>query len=491
MDLENKLLKSVEEGIVLDSYEFSQQNNIEHVDLIGRLKSLYGDKYLEIEQKETNFYELTKEAEGYVKNGSPEVQLLKVIVEKHGLTTPETKKYGVGFGKCMRNKWIKQEGDLWVSTTSLSEIQDELKDQLSILSAAQGSLDALPQKIVKDLKKRKLIKSVKITHYAFKKGENWALQRVKKQAALTKAMLEDGSWKTTTFRDTNWTSTGVNPNGGHLHPLMLVRSEYKKILIGMGFEEMPTSKWVESGFWNFDALFQPQQHPARDAHDTFFIKSPEKDELLDAPKEYIERVKNIHEKGGFGSIGYRYDWSLEEAKKNILRTHTTAVSTAMLYKLANQDGGFQPKKYFSIDRVFRNESLDATHLAEFHQIEGLVADYNLSLADLMGVIKQFFAGCGIHDIRFKPAYNPYTEPSMEIFGYHPDLKKWTEIGNSGMFRPEMLRPMGLPEGVRVIAWGLGLERPTMIKYRFSKIKELFGHKINIDANQKAPLPRVG
>ena len=199
-------------------------------------------------------------------------------------------------------------------------------------------------------------------------------------------------------------------------------------------------------------------------------------------------MRKTHESGGYGSIGYRYDWSLAEAKKNILRTHTTAVSTRMLYLLANQEGGFTPKKYFSIDRVFRNESLDATHLAEFHQVEGLVADRNLSLGDLIGVIKTFFAEIGITNVRFKPAYNPYTEPSMEIFGYHPDLGKWTEVGNSGMFRPEMLRPMGLPEDVRVIAWGLSLERPTMIKYRIKKIKELFGYKISLDKTQNSPLP---
>ena len=138
----------------------------------------------------------------------------------------------------------------------------------------------------------------------------------------------------------------------------------------------------------------------------------------------------------------------------------------MLYRLAQEkNGGFKPKRYFSIDRVFRNETMDATHLCEFHQVEGLVADYDLSLGDLIGTIETFFRKIGITQLRFKPAYNPYTEPSMEIFGYHPDLKKWTEIGNSGMFRPEMLAPMGLPENVRVIAWGLSLERPTMIKYR--------------------------
>lgn len=124
---------------------------------------------------------------------------------------------------------------------------------------------------------------------------------------------------------------------------------------------------------------------------------------------------------------FRYDWKLEEAQKNLLRTHTTAVSARMLYKLANQDGGFVPAKYFSIDRVFRNETLDATHLAEFHQVEGVVADRNLTLGDLIGVIAEFFKKLGITQIEFKPAYNPYTEPSMEIFCFHTGLKKWIEV----------------------------------------------------------------
>jgi len=246
---------------------------------------------------------------------------------------------------------------------------------------------------------------------------------------------------------------------------------------------------VESSFWNFDALFQPQSHPARDAHDTFFLKG-EASSTLRVPEDYYERVKTMHEKGGSGSIGYRYNFKREEAMKNILRTHTTAVSSAMLYKLANQEGGFTPKKFFSIDRVFRNETMDATHLCEFHQVEGLVADYNLSLGHLIGIINTFFNKIGITNIRFKPAFNPYTEPSMEIFAYHPTLKKWTEVGNSGIFRPEMLLPMGLPPNVRVIAWGLSVERPTMIKYNCDNIRDLFGHKIDLNATKSAPLCRL-
>uniref|UniRef100_A0A2N9HQY2 phenylalanine--tRNA ligase n=1 Tax=Fagus sylvatica TaxID=28930 RepID=A0A2N9HQY2_FAGSY len=311
------------------------------------------------------------------------------------------------------------------------------------------------------------------------------------------------------------------------------------IFLQMGFEEMPTDRYVESSFWNFDALFQPQQHPARDSHDTFYLKDPSTTREL--PEDYVERVKRVHESGGYGSRGYAYDWSREEANKNLLRTHTTAVSTRMLYMLAQKP--FTPKRYFSIDRVFRNEAVDRTHLAEFHQIEGsdpvqtlvsifwsdwvslcllpckdasiqvnsagsqpglsctasLICDRGLTLGDLIGVLHDFFSRLGntltdllcMSKLRFKPAYNPYTEPSMEIFSYHDGLKKWVEIGNSGMFRPEMLLPMGLPEDVRVIAWGLSLERPTMILYGIDNIRDLFGHKVDLGLIKTNPICRLG
>lgn len=253
----------------------------------------------------------------------------------------------------------------------------------------------------------------------------------------------------------------------------------------MGSAGLMISSYVETGFWNFDALFVPQQHPARDMQDTFFISDPPK---ADKPREdtsdlqphsngsipepregrdtspdyqrYWENVKDVHENGKYGSIGYRYPWKEDESLRLVLRTHTTATSTYMLYKLATNP---RPARYFSIDRVFRNETVDATHLAEFHQVEGVIADWNLTLGGLIGFMEVFFAKMGIHRLRFKPAYNPYTEPSMEIFGFHPGLDKWVEIGNSGMFRPEMLEPMGLPKDMRIYGWGLSLERPTMIK----------------------------
>ena len=343
-------------------------------------------------------------------------------------------------------------------------------------------------KEVKELEKAGLCSIRKYTAWCVSKASAWAPVKRKMFADITKEMLDSGEWETASFRDYNCADAeGKEVGGGHEHALMKVRSEFRQILLEMGFSEMPTNRFVESSFWNFDALFQPQSHPTRDLHDTFFLTNPASTRTL--PEEYVGRVKEVHEVGGFGSIGYQYAWKRAEADKNLLRTHTTAVSARMLYALANQPGGFKPAKYFSIDRVFRNEALDATHLAEFHQVEGVVADYDLSLGHLIGIIAEFFKRIGITDIRFKPAFNPYTEPSMEVFGYHPDLKKWTELGNSGIFRPEMLLPMGLPEGVRVIAWGLSLERPTMIKYRIKNIRDLFGHKVKLDAAKTQPIVR--
>lgn len=316
-------------------------------------------------------------------------------------------------------------------------------------------------------------KSYKVT-----KGANYREQRVKLETELTLDMIKSGSWKNIEFKPLNLNARGVQGPGGHLHPLLKVRTHFREILLEMGFEEMPTNRFVETSFWCFDSLFVPQSHPARDMQDTFFVKEPATCKEL--PGEYAKVVGKVHEEGLEGSLGYGYKFSEEETSKNVLRTHTTAISSQMLKALAGQKE-FKPKKYFSIDRVFRNETLDATHLAEFHQVEGLIADRNIGLSHLIGVIQAFFMKIGIDNVKFKPAYNPYTEPSMEIFGFHPTLKRWVEIGNSGVFRPEMLEPMGLPKDVNVIAWGLSLERPTMIYYDLHNIRDLFGHKVSLSS----------
>lgn len=438
--------------------------------------------------------ELVPTAEGatFVQHGSPEARVYNVVKEKGKVSLkeigslvgdPNVAKFGQG--SAFKNKWIKKDGDSLVLL--VDQIEDVTATQLKEITEKKTLADT---KAVQDLKKRKLVTERKVVTFEIKKGPKFSMEFVKEQTDLTAEMIADGSWKTVKLKPYNFKAKGAPTPSGALHPLNKVRQEFRDIFFEMGFEEMPTNRYVETGFWNFDALFVPQQHPARDQQDTFFISDPPKadpprqddpSEALaqlsldgessadkgksksgqsDLYKKYFEDVKDVHEKGKFGSIGYRYPWSADESLKLVLRTHTTAISAYMLQKLAQNP---RPVRYFSIDRVFRNETVDATHLAEFHQVEGVIADWGLTLGGLIGFMEVFFGKMGLTNLRFKPAYNPYTEPSMEIFSYHKGLGKWVEIGNSGMFRPEMLEPMGLPKDMRIYGWGLSLERPTMIK----------------------------
>lgn len=379
-------------------------------------------------------------------------------------------------------KWVALKDGLLVRL--VPSITDKTMEDLLAVQAQGAHPDA---ELLKTLKKRKLVDLERTQTYKVTKGPCFSLNLSKLATDLTGELVYDNAWSRTKFKAYNYEAMGQILQGGHLHPLLKVREEFRQIFFEMGFTEMPTNKFVESSFWNFDALFQPQLHPSRDAHDTFFLDNPRLTPAL--PEDYLERVRKTHVSGGYGSIGHRSPWDEGEARKNILRTHTTAISARMLYKLAQQEE-FKPAKYFSIDRVYRNESVDATHLAEFHQIEGLIADRGLTLGDLIGTLQSFFAKLGLQRLRFKPAFNPYTEPSMEIFAYHDGLQRWIEIGNSGVFRPEMLRPMGFDEDVTVIAWGLSLERPTMIKYGISNIRDLIGHRVDLQMVQNSPICRL-
>ncbi|XP_028909046.1 phenylalanine--tRNA ligase alpha subunit [Ornithorhynchus anatinus] len=475
----------------LDSLELATALGVEHQAVVGAVKSLQAlGEVIKAELHSSKYWELTAEGKEIVEEGSHEARVFWSIPPE-GLAQSELMKLAsgkVGFSKAMSNKWIRVDktapGGPRIFRT-VETVEDTVKEKLQL--AHQGKADSLDEKEKNELKKRKLLAEVTLKTYWVSKGSAFSTNITKQETDLTPEMIASGAWRDMKFKAYNFAALGVMPECGHLHPLMKVRTQFRQIFLEMGFTEMPTNNFIESSFWNFDALFQPQQHPARDQHDTFFLQDPA--EATDFPMDYLERVKQTHAQGGYGSQGYKYNWKIEEARKNLLRTHTTAVSARMLYRLAQQEQ-FSPAKYFSIDRVFRNETLDATHLAEFHQIEGVVADYGLTLGDLMGVLKEFFTKLGITQLRFKPAYNPYTEPSMEVFSYHQGLKKWVEVGNSGVFRPEMLLPMGLPEGVSVIAWGLSLERPTMIKYGINNIRELVGHKVKLQMVYDSPLCRL-
>lgn len=443
---------------------------------------------LEFETHEQDTWVLSPEGREIAEAGSHEAKVFALIPPGgEGLAVSAIQEMlgeagKIGLGKAFQNRWIAQRDAAHV-VRKVDSIQDTTALELRALEAGE----VVGEGRLKDLKKRKLIEKERRCWFVVRKGPAFALSLHKLATDLTGDVVLNKTWATLKFKEYNFKAAGLPTTGGHLHPLLKVREEFRQIFLEMGFVEMPTNRYVESSFWNFDALFQPQQHPSRDAHDTFFLKEPALCHRL--PADYLQSTKRTHEEGGFGSLGHRCVWSEEEARKNILRTHTTAISSQMLHQLAQQPE-FRPAKYFSIDRVFRNETLDATHLAEFHQIEGLIADYDLTLGHLIGMLQEFFRRLGMTRLRFKPAFNPYTEPSMEVFAYHDGLGRWIEVGNSGVFRPEMLRPMGFDERVTVIAWGLSLERPTMIKYGVSNIRDLFGHKVDLAMVQSNPVCRL-
>ncbi|RWR95725.1 phenylalanine--tRNA ligase alpha subunit, cytoplasmic [Cinnamomum micranthum f. kanehirae] len=398
---------------ISNSGDFASSLGIDHDVIVNAIKSLHGFEFVVAQDIKKERWVLTDEGKSYVVAGSPEVQFF-LAVPPEGISHEQLQKqvnpavYKIGRSQATKNKWVEM-GKTHVSR-KVEHVEDRVKDLLQRVHDGK----VIDTKDIEDLKKRKLITLQTWKGYSLKKGPKYAPKRVKAATDLTREHLQSGEWKDLEFKDYNFRALGPPMEAGHLHPLLKVREMFRRIFLEMGFEEMPTNNFVES---------------------------------RQLPEDYVERVKRVHESGGYGSKGYGYDWKREEADKNLLRTHTTAVSSRLLYLLAQKP--FAPKRYFSIDRVFRNEAVDRTHLAEFHQIEGLVCDRGLTLGDLIGVLSDFFERLGMSKLQFKPAYNPYTEPSMEIFSYHEGFKKWVEVGNSGVFRPEMLLPMGLPEDVSV------------------------------------------
>ncbi|MEK6845709.1 MAG: phenylalanine--tRNA ligase subunit alpha, partial [Nanoarchaeota archaeon] len=248
----------------------------------------------------------------------------------------------------------------------------------------------------------------------------------------------------------------------------------------MGFREMK-GNLVNTSFWNFDALFTAQDHPVREMQDTYYLGGKaEKGKLPSA--ELVKRVKETHENGGkTGSTGWKYSWNEEEAKKNVLRTHTTVLTSQTLAKLKAQD---IPVKFFALGKCFRNEALDWCHHFEFNQTEGIVIDEKANFRHLLGYLHEFFRKMGFPQARFRPSYFPYTEPSVEIDVWHPQHQKWVELGGAGMLRPEVVIPL-LGRDIPVLAWGPGFDRLILDYYQIKDIRELYKNDLKLSREVKA------
>src|SRR3989338_7497247 len=181
----------------------------------------------------------------------------------------------------------------------------------------------------------------------------------------------------------------------------------------------------------------------------------------------VKRVREAHEIGTRDSLGWSYIWDQEEAKKPVLRTHTTALSAQTLARLRKEEW---PAKYFALGRVFRNETVDWTHLFEFDQVEGIVVDENANFKHLLGHLKEFYSKMGYNNIRIRPAFFPYTEMSLEVDVYSPKKQGYIELGGAGIFRPEVVEPL-LGEDVPVLAWGQGFGRIIMEYYQMNDLRE--------------------
>ncbi|QLD89662.1 phenylalanine--tRNA ligase subunit alpha [Natronomonas salina] len=291
---------------------------------------------------------------------------------------------------------------------------------------------------------------------------------------VTPELLTSGEWEDVEFTEYNVEADAETVDGGKEHILRQTANRVKDVLVGMGFQEME-GPHADADFWINDCLFMPQDHPARTHWDRFALDVPPMDDL---PADLVDRVEDAHRNGvGEDGDGYHSPWSEDFARAVALRGHTTSLS--MRYLSGHEVGELEPpQRYFSVEKVYRNDTLDPTHLLEFFQIEGWVMAEDLSVRDLMGTFTEFYEQFGITDIEFKPHYNPYTEPSFELFGKHPETGELIEIGNSGIFREEVLTPLGVD--CDVMAWGLALERLLMLMYGFEDIRDVHGTLADLD-----------
>lgn len=400
-------------------------------------------------------YELTEEGKKYLREGLPEERLLKLLEKRGSIQMKEIKEEieesSIAVNWALKKDWIEiDEGEM-----RPKEPPEEfsLKDVLGKVSTG-GDVSEDDLEI---LIERNLVEEIK--ENVVKKARTQLEEEV---AELTPELIKTGLWREADLKKYDIKKTGKEKYPGKRHIVSHFLRKIRRIFLEMGFEERK-GPFVESSFWNFDALFQPQDHPARELADTFYLEEPEESEL---PKEEIvQNVKLAHEEGTEDSGGWGYDWEENTAQKSVLRTHTTAVSIRSLSEVN------APAKIFSVDKVFRNETLDYSHLPEFIQVEGIVADEDVSFDNLLGYLKEFYSKLGFERVRFRPGYFPYTEMSVEPEVYFEEKDEWLELGGSGIFRPEVTKPVDVEEPV--LAWGLSLERPIMLKLGIKDIRKFY------------------
>lgn len=392
------------------------------------------DEHEEIVQK------VTEKGEEVLENNSPEYCVVDQLED--GIVPVSEIDSEVGIGKAKQRGWIQIDNGKVKKTKKGEEVDvDPLKEKLEEENfddelEDRGLVESRPEKT----------KVLKITDI----GRDLDLDEVEE--------------------DFNVEARADTPRTGKKHFYREVIDYAKQKWLEMGFQEMK-GDYVVPGFTCFDALYIAQDHPSRDLQDTFFVKNPGKSDLSQYGDK-VDYIREAHENGWeTGSKGWGYEWSLEDSEKNVLRTHTTAVSSHKLHELSEED---LPAKYFIIGRAFRNETVDRTHVADFDQAEGIVVGKDLNFANLKGYLSEFFERMGYDEFRLVPTYYPYTEMSTEIQVWDEEDEEWLGMGGAGLFRPEVVEPLIGVEAT-VLAWGLGIGRIGMMAAELDSVRDLYSN----------------
>ena len=415
----------------------------------------------------------TEEGEQYRKSSLPETQLFSVLTSSTQISDlQKLPSFKIGFGQLRKKGLIRIEG--------LSIIKVENKSTEKEEAALRNPVFGEPN--TNELIRRGILQVSESVQYLITvtpEGLAASIQThtISKELApdvvignLTHEHILSGSWKNAKFRKYDVTKLPKKAYPGKIHPYQRIIGEMREILLEMGFEEL-YGDIVQQCFWNFDALFQPQDHPAREMQDTFYLK-----ETIPLPPGW-EKVKAMHLSGGeTSSTGWGGVWKEEKAEQCVLRTHTTSLSIQHLAKNPNP-----PVKAFCVGRVYRRETIDTTHLAEFEQLEGIVMDEGVTFGNLLGILREFYHRMGFTNVRFKPSYYPYTEPSLDAEVYIEGIG-WIEMGGAGVFREEVTAPVGI--NYPVLAWGLGVSRIAMLRLGLKDLRLL--HKSDVAFLRETP-----
>jgi phenylalanyl-tRNA synthetase alpha chain len=448
-------------------------------------------------------YELTPLGREFARNGTPEERMLRFLSEKGPARLPEIasslgleqKDVGSAFGILSKEGALSMDGDKRaVIAEGWSQAAATPKPRIAVvrdlIARAASSSDGILEESELDGAERAAIGGIarkrgsgdaafraaerERVWYRLSPGAVEVAAELKSQGvtgdelgAVTPEILEKGSWKEAAFRPYNINAPAARLTPGRRNAYVEFLEGVKDKLVSLGFEEFDGGL-VETEFWNSDALFMPQFHSARDIHDVYHLAEPAKAKSIEEP--YLSAVAATHENGGSsGSRGWDYAFDREFTKRLILRSQGTVLSARQLPKAK------VPGRYFGIARCFRYDKVDATHLSDFYQTEGIVLGEEVNLRTLLGFLEMFAVEvAGAKEVKYVPGYFPFTEPSVEVHIKHPVLG-WFELGGSGIFRPEVTEPLGIK--VPVAAWGIGIDRMALMALGLNDLRELFSPDI--------------